>query len=237
VSPAALGRIVAKKHVAAEVGKASEQVRVLARWNDGQGHPAVVEKRFGKGCVLLWTVTADRQWSDWPIDPTYVLAVRSAASAVARPDVGAGDLSAGQPIRIELPMGAQASDVKVTPPGSSEAQAVRVEQGTDTTPTVLTFARTPRAGVYPFTWKDAAGAEQSRPVCVNPDKAESDLDPITDGQLAELLSPLRVPVVHYAAGQTLLTREGKEVWRTLVTAVLVMGVVESLFAVWVGREQ
>jgi hypothetical protein len=237
VSPAALGRIVAKKHLAVEVGKASEQVRVLARWNDAQGQPAVLEKKFGKGRVLLWTVTADRQWSDWPIDPTYVLAVRSAATAVARPDAGAGDLSAGQPIRIELPIGAQVSDAKVTPPGSSEPQAVRVDQGTDTSPTVLTFARTPRAGVYQLAWKDAAGAEQSRPVCVNPDKAESELEPIADGQLAELLSPLRVPIVHYAAGQTLLTREGKEVWRTLVMAVLVMGVVESMFAVWVGRER
>jgi len=237
VSPAALGRIVAKKHVAAEVGKASEQVRVLARWNDAQGHPAVVEKQFGKGRVLLWTVTADRQWSDWPIDPTYVLAVRSAATAVARPDGGAGDLFAGQPIRIELPLGAQASDAKATAPGSSEPQAVRVVQGTETAPAVLTFARTPRAGVYQLAWKDAAGAEQSRPVCVNPDKAESELDPIADGQLAELLTPLRVPIVHYAAGQTLLTREGKEIWRTLVTAVLVMGVVESVFAVWVGRER
>ena len=236
VSPAALGRIVAKKYAVAEVPKASDQVRVLARWNDPQGRPAVVEKRFGRGRVLLWTVTADRQWSDWPIDPVYVLAVRSAATAVARSDANVNDVIAGQPIRVQLVEGQDAVDPKVTLPGSNDAQPVRVENA-EGAPPVLTYGNTARAGVYTLAWKDAAGAEQTRPVCVNPDGAESELEPIADGQVAALMGNLDVPIVHYTAGQTLLTREGKEIWRTLAQVVLVMAVVESMFAVWVGRER
>ena len=236
VSPAALGRIVAKKHMVAEVAKASQQVRVLARWNDSQGSPAVLEKRFGKGRVLLWTVTADRQWSDWPVDPTYVLAVRSAATAVARSDAGAGEVVAGQPIRVELPQGQAAADAKVTVPDATEPQAVRVEKSSDGA-AALTFGRTTRAGVYNLSWKDATGGEHARAVCVNPDAAESELEPLSAGALAELFGGLRVPVVHYSAGQALLTREGNEAWRTLAKAVLLMAVVESVFAVWVGRER
>jgi len=236
VSPAALGRIVAKKYAVAEVPKASDQVRVLARWNDPQGRPAVIEKRFGKGRVLLWTVTADRQWSDWPVDPVYVLAVRSAATAVARSDANVNDVVAGQPIRVQLAEGQDAVDPKVTLPGSNDAHPVRVEKA-EGAPPVLTYGNTARAGVYTLAWKDAAGAEQTRPVCVNPDGAESELEPIADGQVAALMGNLDVPIVHYTAGQTLLTREGKEIWRTLAQVVLVMAVVESMFAVWVGRER
>jgi hypothetical protein len=240
VSPAALARIVVKKYVAADVPKAttraSDPVRVLARWNDPQGRPAVVEKRFGRGRVLLWTVTADRQWSDWPIDPVYVLAVRSAATAVARSDANAAGATAGQPIRVQLDEGQAATDAKVTTPLSKDPQPLSVEKKDDEPP-VLTYSRTTRAGVYTLSWKDAAGAEQTRPVVVNGDKAESDLAPIPDAELRALAGNLDVPIVHYAPGQTLLTREGKEVWRTLAQIVLAMAAVESVFAVWVGRER
>jgi hypothetical protein len=236
VSPAALGRIVAKKYVAAEVARRSEQVRVLARWNDPQGRPAVIEKRFGRGRVLLWTVTADRQWSDWPIDPVYVLAVRSAATAVARSDANAADVLAGQPIRIQLPEGQDATEAKVTVPGSDETQPLRVEKK-EGEPPALVMDRAVRAGVYALAWKDGGGAEQSRTVCVNGDKAESELESIPDAELASLMGNLEVPIVHYTPGQALVRREGKEIWRTLAQIVLAMAVMESVFAVWVGRER
>ena len=40
----------------------------------------------GHGHVLVWTVTADKAWSDWPSDPTYVLAMREAAKALVHDD-------------------------------------------------------------------------------------------------------------------------------------------------------
>ena len=64
------------------------ELRVLARWNNAGTAPAVLEKKFGAGTVLLWTVSADRQWSDWPTDPSYVLAMRETAAGIARTDAG-----------------------------------------------------------------------------------------------------------------------------------------------------
>src|SRR5690606_23570959 len=79
-----------------------EQVRVLARWNNPQSSPAVLEKQFGDGTVLLWTITADRGWSDWPTEPSYVLAQRMAANAVAARILRWENLTAGQPLRYPL---------------------------------------------------------------------------------------------------------------------------------------
>lgn len=239
IAPAALGRIVAKRFMLAEPpppGKA-EQVRVLARWNDPEGRPAVIEKKLGRGRVLLWTITADRQWSDWPVDPTYVLAVRSAAMAVARPDGREGQATAGEPIRHRLPDGDQAGEPRVLAPGAAEPEAASVEKAEGGGGVAIVHPRTSRAGVYTLKWKDATGAERSHTVAVNPHKAESDLTPITDAELADLMGSLDVPVVHYTGGETNLAGQGREIWKTLAMALLCLAAVETVLATWVGRER
>ena len=55
-----------------------EKVRVLARWNNPARSSAIIERIKGSGRVLLWTTTADRAGNDWPIEPSFVLAVREA---------------------------------------------------------------------------------------------------------------------------------------------------------------
>jgi hypothetical protein len=237
IAPAALARIKARRFMAASVppGK-SENVRVLARWNDPEAHPAVIEKRFGKGRVIFWTVSANKQWSDWPIDPTYVLAVRSAAMAIARSEAHQDNLIAGQPIQYTLEEGQGASDAKVATPGRENAEAATVEKP-DKSAAFLRATQTGRAGTYLMTWKDGTGNAQQHLFCVNGDKAESDLAPLNDAELSGWLGNLRPMIVHYSSGQNALAQQGKEIWRTFVLALLGLLAVETLLAVWVGREQ
>ena len=208
---------------------------MLARWNVPEGRPAVIEKKLGRGRVLLWTITADRQWSDWPVDPTYVLGVRSAAMAVARPDGQENQVSAGEPIRHRRPGGEQVADPRVTPPGASEPEVATIEK-TDAVP-IIVHPRTARAGVYSVKWKDETGVERSHVIAANPHKLESDLRPITEGELAELLGSLDVPIIPYTAGDASLSGPGREIWKTLALTLLCLAAVESVLAVWVGRER
>ncbi len=237
IAPAALGRVVAKRFMLCEVGPRDEGVRVLARWNDPEGRPAVVEKVFGRGRVLLWTVTADRQWSDWPVESTYVLAARSAAMAVARPDGRDATVTAGDPIRYRPEPPGDVAAPRVTPPGTPATTEVmgveRAAQGA----VLLTHPRTPHAGIYGIKWKDAEDRERSDTVCANPHPAESDLRPIAEAELAELMGNLEVPIVHYREGETALAGQGREVWRTVVMTLLCLAVAETVLAVWVGRER
>ncbi|MGC3999887.1 MAG: BatA domain-containing protein [Anaeromyxobacter sp.] len=48
--------------------------RVLAAFDDGA--PALVEGRRGKGRVLLFTSSADRDWTDWPIRTSFLPAMQ-----------------------------------------------------------------------------------------------------------------------------------------------------------------
>jgi hypothetical protein len=54
---------------------------VLATFDDGA--PALVEARRGKGRVLLFTSTADRDWTDWPIRTSFLPAMQRFAGWLA----------------------------------------------------------------------------------------------------------------------------------------------------------
>jgi len=92
-------------------------VRVLARWNHASSMPAAIEKRYGDGRVLMWTITADKAWGNWPIQPSYVLTVREAAKAIARVAGENHVVTAGQPIQHAVEREQSVGSPMVEPPG------------------------------------------------------------------------------------------------------------------------
>jgi hypothetical protein len=58
------------------------QARVVASYDDGA--PALVERGVGKGRVLLYTSTVDRDWSDWPIQTSFLPTLQLAAGYLSR---------------------------------------------------------------------------------------------------------------------------------------------------------
>lgn len=61
--------------------KADGDAKVLATFDDGA--PALVEARRGKGRVLLFTSSADRDWTDWPIRTSFLPAMQRFAGWLA----------------------------------------------------------------------------------------------------------------------------------------------------------
>lgn len=59
-----------------------EEGQVLAAYDDGA--PALVEGEYGAGRVLLYTSTVDRDWSDWPIQTSFLPAMRQIAAYLAQ---------------------------------------------------------------------------------------------------------------------------------------------------------
>lgn len=236
ISTASLARVRARKHMAVTVPeKGVEGVRILARWNGPEGRPAVVEKSLGLGRVILFTMTADRQWSDWPIEPTYVLAVRSAALNLTRGSGRQDNVSVGQPLVYQFHGPDRPLEPRISVPGSDAAQPLLVEpvEGGFT----LRYADTRRAGMYAMSWKDIRGNPHGHLFAVNFDASESELDPIADEQLIGLMGRLKPEIVHANVVSEAKQQAGKEAWRTLATALLALLAAETMLAVWVGRER
>jgi hypothetical protein len=232
LAPAALNRVQTRRLLAVDPpAKTDDTVRVLARWNDPEAHPALIERRLGRGRVLLVTTSADREWSDWPVDPTYVLLVRAATAALARPDAGDANAVAGHPIEYRPTADTAPINPRVTTPDDPAPQPVTLDHGT------LKFTGANVAGMYALGWTDAAGGKQSRPIAVSYDVAAADLEPIDASALSRLLGNLSPAIVRFVPGQLAAGGAGRELWRTLAGTMLGLFLVETMFAAWVGRER
>ncbi len=97
---------------------------VLARFEDGS--PALVESRFGKGRVLLFTSSLGPSWNDLPLTPLYLpfvhQMVRYAGTAEVNPWYGLGQTftvskESNAPPAVDTPSGVRLNENRLTPDG------------------------------------------------------------------------------------------------------------------------
>ncbi len=186
LTPAALQRVKVRKTYEVKLpAEEAEGIRVLARWNNQVAAPAVIQKIFGDGSVLLWTTTADRNWSDWPTEASYVLGVREAARAIARTSAQFRSFTAGQALSVlvpasheitlpavELPDEEEKKPLVVSAPGSDAGQSASSGQRE------LLYRDTRQAGIYKMSWRDSVSGAMTQQFAVNPDSRESNLERI-----------------------------------------------------------
>ena len=174
---------------------------MLARWNDPARSPAVVERVVGDGRVLLWTTTADRAGNDWPIEPSFVLAVREAVRGTARPTRWRNTVTAGERPRRVVHSSQQVAERPADAPGRRRA-AGRCRPSRSTTtprttrrrPSRSTLPDTRRAGLYRLSWDEGPLGTQQDLFAANPDPRESALERIAAADLKAMLAPLKVEV-------------------------------------------
>jgi hypothetical protein len=225
-------------------------VRVLARWNDANSSPAVVEKLVGRGRVQLWTTTANKSWTEWPTQPSYVLAMRECVKAIVRP-TGAHDLTAGEMIRRPIAADAQVRSPTIETPNETEPKSMAVEAVRSATAEsksdavanedrvsekALTFSDTRQPGVYRLNWQTDAGPVSDL-FAVNPNARESDLTPITVEALRGLWGNLQPEIITGLQTNSDLSTRGQEIWRPLAMCLMALMAVEACFATWAGRQR
>ena len=209
-------------------------MQVLARWDDEQQSPALISKQFGKGRVFLWTVTADRDWSDWPTETSFVLAMRQSAEGVASQLLRWENLTSGQTLVWPFEVGLAPLVVNVTPPAVDEPLAVPVET-VDQQPPSVQFASTDQPGHYRVQWEGAGGVAKERWFALSPDMREADLTRLSVEELKGSLGLLE-PRVERIQGETLdIASAGTEFWRPLIKLLLLLLVGETFLAAWIDR--
>ena len=240
--PSAMERVTARQIMAIDEGSDPGEVRVLARWNDAARSPAVIERIVGDGRVLLWTTTADRAGNDWPVEPSFVLAVREAVRGTARPTPLSNTVAAGDRPRRVVRSGQQVTNARLTPPGSGEPvalSAVPLEgKGADGLGPALAIdlPDTRRAGLYRVAWDEGPLGTQQDLFAANPDPRESPLERIGENELRAILRPLKVEVVSVRGeGVDAFSATGQEVWHQLAWGLLTLLIAEPVLASWVGR--
>ncbi len=234
--PALLARTAPWKVTRVVLPDLSERsdTRVLARWNAPGLPPAAIEKRLGKGRVVLWTVSADRSWSDWPTEGSYFVGVRETALNIAGVAAATGNLTAGQPIRQSVSASNPPSSAAVVKPGDEKKHPAEIDRSETNRPQIV-YTDTHQAGLYQLSW-DVPGQDKDRLqwYSLSPDVRESDLRMLSVEELTQLMPGVDIEVID--ASDPASGGAQREIWRTLAMLLLGFVVIESAFAAWVGRE-
>lgn len=207
---------------------------VVLKYADGS--PAVMERTFGLGRVILFSSTANTAWNDLPLRPAYLpLVDRTLGSILDR--AGA---------RLNIPVGGvfrwvcdpdwTNKDALITTPGEKEASLRRINM-VDGTPT-LRFDETERAGAYGVSVKSDPPGVLKFAAQFNPE--ESNLAGLAPSQLASLAAAAKV--IHWEPGARLGEGTaggggGRELWTALIILLLAAACAESLLGAFFSESR
>lgn len=218
------------------------KVNVLARFTDPDQTPAIVEKPFGKGRVVVFTTPLDDDWNNWVQDHSYAATMLYTNNYLARKTSDSANVQVGEPLHqsldltdYELDVAVKRPDQKTSPVEASPAKETTGEQ-------VLyrvDYDEIDRQGFYEMILnrRDAGGAE---PVlfAANIDAREGDLRRANTQELSRKLTGSKVQFIEHADLSRLSADSAKNEWWRWVLGglVLVLGT-EQFLAWWWGRKR
>ncbi|MDH3590638.1 MAG: BatA domain-containing protein [Planctomycetota bacterium] len=205
--------------------------RVILSYGDEEGLPAVAEKSFGDGRVLLFTTAADDEWSDLPRSPLYLMLLHETVRYVVRPDQSAATLPVGAPIVVPYDPTVMGPRVAVVPPPVMGGSPIKILSKKDakTKALVYRYDRTDAAGIYTWRMRTPEGEPFQRPYAINVEPSEGDL---RRADLSALEAMPGVTVERPTDEASLQTDESDrtEFWRTLVYLLIAVAALETLLA-------
>jgi len=221
-------------------GAGATEVRVIARFDTPDEHPAILERAFGRGRVLLVTTTADKEWNQWPDHPTYLPVITELIRHAARHGNFVAEQFVGTPLDVPIDPAVFGPEVVIRAPAyPNEPEATATASpSADGRGLNIRWEQTDAAGIYQFVLKRLDGGEGIRLAAVNVDSRESDLTPAQETELRRALVGLPFEYVQGLDRVAQAADEARiELWQpVLILATLVL-MSEQCLAWWWGRRR
>ena len=207
--------------------------QIIAKFTHGA--PAIIERTYGLGRVVMFASTADTAWNDFPVRPSFVpLIHRTLGAMVQRQDEGL-NVRVGQKFVRRLASELLDKEARVFKPRQTDAllEQRRIEM-VNGWPT-LQYDGTDLSGIYEVAVGDTRGALR---FAAQPDAGESSLDELSSEQ-KKLLSA-SAHLVEWAPNISLKdqmqrARSGAEFWLPIVILALLIAGAETFLAQWFSR--
>jgi len=206
--------------------------RMILHLTDEANSPFLAEKSFGDGRVLLFTTSADLEWSNFPHSILYLALLQEAARYIVRPDRGDATLVAGAPIVIPYDPNEIGPQVAIVPPAEAGGAPVPLtsRKEEDSKRLVYRFEDTRLAGTYTARLKTPDGEDFERPYAFNVAATEGDLARARLETLRDAVPGSRIERAGDEASVGADEANRTEFWRTLVYALVAVAAVETLLA-------
>jgi len=230
-----------KRFVSADAPLSSSDARVIMSYSDENASPALAEKSFGKGRVLMYTTAADMEWSDLPSSPLYLALLQETARYVVRPDPGNETLRVGAPIIVKFDAAKMRRRASLAPPEDSGAGQVELTLAEETTEGAdgkqegtgrfrFVYEKTDATGVYTIKLESPDGRPYTQPFAVNIEPTEGDLRRAEVREISASIPNSRVENTDDSALLDLEESDRSEFWRLLVFALVGCAMAETLLA-------
>ncbi len=197
----------------------------------GADSPLIAEKVIGRGKVLLFATTADRDWSNLMVHPIGPILIHQAITYLTR-QAHERPFTVAEPIVLPLPGRTAADSVLVRDPKGGESSLQITERdGTQ----AIELARPELPGFYEIATDDRAAPLV---FAVNVDPTESDVTCLTGEELRRVFTGVEARLFDDAENIAAAVREsrvGRELWRELLILALLVLVVEAFLAHWFSR--
>ena len=206
----------------------------------GNGDPFLLYKPFGEGHVLMVTVPATTDWSNFPIRNLFLPLAMRIVHVAARNQGDRLNLLAGQPFEANLyPAAKGVATVEFTGPLGPNGQTAteQHESAPSGGKNMVKFDKTWQLGYY--SWRVIGSALSAGLFATNPNGAESDLSEIADEKLK---GDVGARETHVAASLSDLVSRfedtaKREIWQYLLMVCLLLAVCEPLIANWMRPDR
>ena len=236
------------KHFALTLPASKEGVRVIASFDTGT--PAIVEKAFGRGRVVLVASSCDQEWTNFPKSAAFPVVIQDLVDYLGASDFSLRNVLVHQPYRRTFGAEELVETVTIRPPGGAGAEKTLrpyavgppAKPGDNAPPLSLTeivFSETDAAGLYELelTHKDGSKAPAEY-FSVNIPPEESDLRRLKSSDATAAIKGFEFKYARSVSDLKLAVRQsrtGREFARALLLAVLAISCVELVLAKLFGR--
>ncbi len=210
-----------------------ENARVLARFDDDGASALLIEKRYDRGRVYLWSTSIDPEWSRIPESPrTFVPLVHEWLRHAARATPPPRNVAVGAPLIAEV-RAFPRNPTLVSPDGTRRSLDVEPRVEGPGLWSLSVLGATPRAGAYQLALEGA----QPELFAVGLDPLESDLDRLAPAELSGLHRALALASDAERDAEDAPAPTQGEIWRLLAWMCFAALCGETLWAAWVGRSR
>ena len=221
-----------RRFIGARLQARDEDTNVLLSWTDENSSPALAEKSFGDGRVLMWTTSGDKEWTDLPRSLLYVPLMHELVRYIVKPGPSDTTKLVGSPIELRFDPTRMQRMAQIVPPAEVGGSALPLGLTQDDNEKLrfnFRYERTPVAGIYTVRYKSPQGEDRVKPYAFNVDPDEGDL------RLADRKSLVRMDRVslHRATEESVLDTDESdrtEFWRSLMYTLIAFAALETLLA-------
>jgi hypothetical protein len=233
-----LSRVKSKKHYACPIdGLKDKTTKAICRWEDVDATPAILEKPFGEGRVLLFNTSASRTWTDWPKEASFPVTAQELVRHLAPASTKGANLEVGQPILRAINPAVFEAKARLLVPGEKQWHELLAARRDQSDALWFTFPDTFTAGVYQLELAPRAAGASPRveSYAVELDPREGELEKADRDALSKLLEEgVKLRVFSTATDKTSLLAmtegERRELWRTCAFFLLAVLAAEGILS-------